>query len=460
MNAAVAGERWRGWIIDRQFALLDWLGGSANTAVFRTELAGSNAQSAAIKLVRAGGATIAQQLSRWKQLAALPHPHILRIFDAGHCQILGARWLYIVTEYGDENLDPVLQVRALSLDEVREFVTPVLEALKFLHGRGLVHGRIKPSNIFAVKNQLKLSSDGIQSEGESPRFRTISAYDAPEAGSAVLSSSADIWSLGMMLVTAFNQRPVTWSRSSQLGPQVPKLLPPPYWRIAAECLHINPAERCSLERIGVLLRPPSPVPKLEEPLPPPPRRRSISPLWAVMVLAVLAIALIGWHARRGQKPAGGHPLPRPALTKPTTQPTMQPTTKPTSKPATEPATENTGGQAPGESLAPTASGPAEPGRIVHRVLPDIPLSARMTIEPSDGKVRVKVLVSVDENGDVASASFVSAGPSRYFARLALEASRKWKFRPATIGDKPAASRWLIEYRFGREATEVDPVESN
>src|SRR5215475_7133163 len=146
MNAVAAQERWRGWIIDRQFALLDWLGGSANTAVFRTEIAGASPQSAAIKLVRAGSTTITQQLSRWKELAALPHPNLLRIFDAGHCQILGARWLYIVTEYGDENLEPVLQVRALSLDEAGELVPPVLKGLEFLHTRGLVHGRIKPSN--------------------------------------------------------------------------------------------------------------------------------------------------------------------------------------------------------------------------------------------------------------------------------------------------------------------------
>ena len=439
MHAVVAQERWRGWIIDRQFALLDWLGGSTNTAVFRTELAGSLPQSAAIKLIRAEGGEIAKQLSCWRELTALSHPNLLRIFDSGHCQILGARWLYIVTEFGDENLEPVLQVRPLALEEVRELIPPVVEGLKFLHGRGLVHGRIKPSNIFAVKDQLKLSSDGIQSEVEGRGSRPVGAYDAPEAESAVLTPPADIWSLGMMLAAAFNQRPLTWSRSSQAGPQVPKLVPPPYSRIAAECLRIHPGERCSLERIGELARSPFPAPKLEEPFPePPPRRRSLFRLAPVIFLLVLGIAVLAWYFRRGQAPASSEPAPPPPSSRPLEQ----------SAPV-EPA---------GPSSASSPSPASEPGRILERVLPNVPPSARMTIQPIQGKIRVKVLVSVDEAGQVASASFVSPGPSQYFARLALEASKKWKFQPVTIDGKPAASRWLLEYSFGRKATEVNPVE--
>jgi len=464
MNAAVIQEeRWRGWVIDHQFALLDWLGGSTDTAVFRTELAGSSPQPAAIKLIRADGAAISQQLSRWKELAALSHPHLLRIIDSGHCQILGARWLYIVTEYGDENLEPVLQVRALSLDEAKELVPPVLETLKFLHSRGLVHGRIKPSNIFAVKNQLRLSSDGIQSRGESRRSRASGAYDAPEAESGVLSPAGDIWSLGMMLVAAFNQRPVAWARSSQTGPKVPKSVPSPYSRIASECLRLPQEERCSLDRIGELVRAPSPAAEPERP-PAPPRRRSFLPLGSALavLLLVISIAVIGWRARRNPVPARREPAP-PALAAPpgNQNPPAQPAAaERQNPPALPPAAESQDppAQPAAASLASTRSAPADPDRIVQRVVPDVPLSARETIQPVEGKVRVKVRVSVDETGQVASASLVSEGPSPYFRRLALAASRKWRFAPVTIGGNPATSEWLLEYRFGRQGTEVNPVE--
>jgi TonB family protein len=93
---------------------------------------------------------------------------------------------------------------------------------------------------------------------------------------------------------------------------------------------------------------------------------------------------------------------------------------------------------------------------VKQVLPQVPFSARQTIH---GKVRVKVQVAVDPSGNVSSAKLVVPGPSRYFARLALESSQQWKFQPAGVDGQPAPSHWLLEYRFGRSSTEVTPVAS-
>jgi TonB family protein len=110
--------------------------------------------------------------------------------------------------------------------------------------------------------------------------------------------------------------------------------------------------------------------------------------------------------------------------------------------------------APVQTVEPakTAAPEAETEGVVERVVPQVPLSARLTIH---GKVRVKVRVSVDANGAVSSASFVTPGPSKYFARLAMEASQKWKFRPA---ENHATEQWLLEYKFGRTSTEVTPSE--
>ena len=60
------------------------------------------------------------------------------------------------------NLAEILPRRPLAPEEVRELLLPTIDALLFLHRKGLVHGRLKPSNFMAVNDQLKLASDSIR----------------------------------------------------------------------------------------------------------------------------------------------------------------------------------------------------------------------------------------------------------------------------------------------------------
>ena len=71
----------------------------------------------------------------------------------------------------------------------------------------MIHGNIKPANILAVGDELKLSSDGIRAMGESEESSVDgTAYDAPGNATGAISPSSDIWSLGMMLVEALTNR--------------------------------------------------------------------------------------------------------------------------------------------------------------------------------------------------------------------------------------------------------------
>ncbi len=456
MNAAVAQERWQGQIIDDKYALLEWLGGSANTAVFRTQVPGLP-QPAAIKLVRAEGANPVQQIARWKEAATLSHPNLLRIFDAGQCQITGAYWIYCVMEYAEENLDQVLPIRPLSATEVAELLSPLVDALSFVHARGLVHSRIQPSNVFAMNNQLKLSSDSLRAASQpAARSSQLTAYDAPEFESGKLNAATDIWSLGMTLATAFNQRPLSWSRSGQLGPAIPKSIPAPYRLIVAECLRISPGERCSLERIKELVS--------QEPVravvasAPVPKRKLVGPMLAVVALAIVGLALLVRHST--QKQLSQIPEQEQAAGTSSVAPQSVIDSRPASDISSKPVERHTARhQAIPPSISPqaqdvstravTTSG-SPTGGVVDRVLPTVPLSARRTIH---GKVHVKVHVIVNPGGEVSAASLSSPGPSRYFARLALEASQKWKFAPSSN-----QSQWMLEWKFGRSETEVTSTE--
>ena len=190
-------KKWEGRIVDGKFPLRQWLGGSDHSAVFLTERTGAGSQKAAIKLIPAenlnyekldqekpdqeklGQENLKQdiQLFRWAAAAKLSHPHLIRLFDFGRCEIDATRLLYVVMEFADENLAEILPVRALSADEASEMLPPTAQALASLHQAGFVHGRIKPSNIMAANNQLKISADGLCKIGERSR-RASSAYHA------------------------------------------------------------------------------------------------------------------------------------------------------------------------------------------------------------------------------------------------------------------------------------------
>src|SRR6266542_4319317 len=154
---------WQGMVVDGTFYLDRYLGGTEGSAVYFTDWGAEN-KPAAIKLIEAD-ADAESHLSRWKLASELNHPNLLRIYQAGRCELDGVRLLYVVMEYAEENLAEILRERPLNADEAREMTSGVLEALAALHYKGLIHGQVKPSNIMASGDQLKISSDSIAHAG-------------------------------------------------------------------------------------------------------------------------------------------------------------------------------------------------------------------------------------------------------------------------------------------------------
>jgi TonB family protein len=56
---------------------------------------------------------------------------------------------------------------------------------------------------------------------------------------------------------------------------------------------------------------------------------------------------------------------------------------------------------------------------------------------------------VDKKGTVLTATAADPGPSRYFERLAIQASRKWTFAPAAT---EAQRTVLVRFNFTRDGT--------
>ena len=86
---------------------------------------------------------------------------------------------------------------------------------------------------------------------------------------------------------------------------------------------------------------------------------------------------------------------------------------------------------------------AAPPAVLHQELPDISRRARESIH---GVIKIGVRVIVDRSGNVVAATLDNRASSRYFARAALEAAKKWTFAK----DPDLASRvWLLNFEFTR-----------
>src|SRR6266478_4617267 len=149
-----------GQVIDNKFRLRHYFGGIDDSAVFLTQLPDRQSQKAAIKFIPAGP-TADLQLSLWLRVMQLAHPNLLRIFDIGRCRLGNRDRLYVVMEHAEEDLSQILPQRPLTTSEARAMLEPVLDVLVYLHGHGLVHSHLKPSNILATDDQLKLSSENL-----------------------------------------------------------------------------------------------------------------------------------------------------------------------------------------------------------------------------------------------------------------------------------------------------------
>ena len=456
MSNPESWKSWEGGVVGGKFPLRQWLGGSDHSAVFLTDRHGHTDQKAAIKLIAEIPAESERQRARWRAGAQLSHPNLIRIDEIGRCQMNGTSLLYVVMEYAEEDLSQILPQRALAASEVTEMLPPLLDSLSYLHSKGLVHTRIKPSNVLAVGDLLKLSTDQatapVEASGEGTR-RDV--YDAPETDAGIVSPAGDMWSLGAMLVEALTQKPPFEPETAPRDRGVPASIPEPFRGIARECLHDDPKRRCSIADIKARMQPaarsvPDQTPLLAAPTP----RRNDQSIWRLLIpIAILLIFVLGVRAlykAYSQKPSGD------AQSKTEVAPVVSEPEKPTqaAPSVTPPARESIPVPAPPvrQSPAPPKKTAPIPGEVLLRVVPDVPRSAKNTIS---GTIKVEARLDVDESGKVKAVKLASAGPSKYFAGLAEKAARQWQFSPLDANGQAAESTWLLTFRFKRTSTQVD-----
>jgi TonB family protein len=249
-------KQFEGQVVDEEFPLKQLLAGDDHSAVFLTQRSATQPQNAVIKLVPLDPATSDLQLSRWRLAAQLSHPNLLKIFDFGRGRLENTNFLYVVMEFAEEDLSQILPQRALTAAETKEMLGPLLDVLVYLHGKGIVHGHIKPPNIQATVDQLKLSSDTLASIAESrPPMTRPSPYNAPEVVASGLSAASDAWSLGATLVEALTQHLPALPADANSDPVVPETIPQPFLDIARHALLHEPKRRWTVAEIAARMNP-------------------------------------------------------------------------------------------------------------------------------------------------------------------------------------------------------------
>lgn len=412
-------ETWAKWetqTVNGVFPLRRFLGKSSHSVVFLTEYAAGNVAEAAIKLIPENPALTESQFSQWRSVAAMPHAHLIRLFDSGRCEIGGHPFFFVVMELAEQTLAQILPHRALTPGETRGLLLPTLDALGFLHGKGLAQGQLKPSNILVVGDQIKLASDTIRAAGG-------------ENGAA-----GDVFSLGLTLAEALTQQPPSWLDAESVVASLPADAPKELVDVIQRCVNRNPAERPTIADLQAPIKhtpeastPPATVAAESAPGA---QRVSDTTSWVgerrpaafvaatsmMVFLFVIAIIYAGAHFLRGAQ-AGP---PQTAV----------------------PVAEARGSADTTDAIPP----PPPPSLVVHQEIPDISQTARQSIQ---GTIKVSVRVAVDASGNVVAESLENRGPSNYFARVANDAAKRWTFAPQQSQD---SRRLLLEFAFTRAGT--------
>lgn len=205
-----------------------------------------------------------------RALAALKHPHIVTVYQAGEYGEIA----YLAMELlpGQSLHDWLKQRPPFDLAEILRIGRELADGLRFLHGRGLLHRDIKPANIWleSPHRTVKLLDFGlVRSVDEGARLTEAGlamgtpGFMSPEqARGEPLDARSDLFSLGCILYQlCVGREPFTGPTTmavltalavenpppvDELNPQVP----PPLARLVARLLEKDPKARIeSAERV-------------------------------------------------------------------------------------------------------------------------------------------------------------------------------------------------------------------
>lgn len=150
----------------------------------------------------------------------------------------------------------------LETEHVRQFMLELVDAVRYIHSKGVYHRDIKPENIFLTKSgSMKLGDFGLATSDKwstestvgSDRYMSPEQYDS--AGAGYSPAQADIWAIGVCLLNIlFSRNPFTtptevdplfldFSRDKQSLFDVFPTLSQDTYEVIVQCMNLDPMKR-------------------------------------------------------------------------------------------------------------------------------------------------------------------------------------------------------------------------
>ncbi|KAK4137327.1 kinase-like protein [Trichocladium antarcticum] len=144
------------------------------------------------------------------------HPNIVSLLDSFETEAHS----YLVLEFcprGDLYEAIRMDHGPLETEHVRRFMLELVDAVQYMHDKGIYHRDIKPENIFLTQSgAMKLGDFGLATTEEwsyevmvgSDRYMSPEQYDS--AGAGYSPAQADVWAVGICLLNIlFSRNPFT-----------------------------------------------------------------------------------------------------------------------------------------------------------------------------------------------------------------------------------------------------------
>ena len=154
---------------------------------------------------------INREIELWKPL---DHDNLCRLLDVivdeKECKVA------FIMEYAEDgDLLNLLSEKSLATEVIKDYFRQLCEAVKYLHGKGVIHSDVKLENILLNGKMIKLSDFGlarlVSSRSIDENCGTVE-YAAPELLQTIGSEvdydpfKADIWALGVALYALLHRQ--------------------------------------------------------------------------------------------------------------------------------------------------------------------------------------------------------------------------------------------------------------